>query len=285
MKVLAFILLLVILIYILISRKKKPQTIRYTFPKPSVVHQTVEHSSFFQRLSKDDLSARNVSSIELYLQRYKKSISPLSSIEKKTIEEMLYQIEKRLKDQQEVKIAQALLNSEWSIAKHNDPMVEGGYPHTLGRIVFLPASFFESVNTNLEARRQTLLHEQIHVLQRQNPEVATDFVNTYFSAPRKHRSEFEKKVSLRLNPDLDDYIYGFPSQGKIHYLAQIYITTNPKSLSQSKPVLLIEPSSSQVLSQKTEALLSSVEQIEHPYEVMACHYSEKLLSSEIKSKI
>lgn len=87
--------------------------------------------------------------------------------------------------------------------------IEGGWPHTHGELVCMPASYLDS--TDLPRLARTLAHERTHVCQRMDPGRCTAPTGgmgkqrievTDFDARFPHLAE-----RRRSNPDLDGYLY------------------------------------------------------------------------------
>ena len=85
--------------------------------------------------------------------------------------------------------------------------VEGGWPHTHGELICMPASYLDGADLAQLAR--TLAHERMHVCQRMEPGRCT----TPRPAGRVSVADFDARfpdlaARRRSNPDLDGYLYG-----------------------------------------------------------------------------
>ena len=153
-------------------------------------------------------------------------------------------------------------------------VIEFGYPHTVRNTICLPSSLYSELNK--ERRVKLLLHESIHIYQR----------NFAFEFNKFLTEEFDLSIinfmkclhsNSRYNPDINDIVYADDGL----YRVMIYNSTNPTSLEDSK---LLEkrfvPKTRR--GSKYEAIIHHFKrsgiQTEHPYEVFACVLSDYMYS-------
>jgi hypothetical protein len=128
--------------------------------------------------------------------------------------------------------------------------VEGGWPHTHGDVICLPDTFdsFGKAgpgNTgDPAARARTLVHEMVHVAQRQSPDWVRDTVQaTWGYAPLGRTHDLlppSDIMRLRSNPDLDGVLYSAPD-GSVA-AQQFPKRRAPRGLSDSRIETILPPS-------------------------------------------
>jgi 4-hydroxyphenylpyruvate dioxygenase-like putative hemolysin len=123
---------------------------------------------------------------------------------------------------------------------------EAGLPHTRADIIFIEPEVINSPKL-----LSTLIHEKVHVYQRQNPEAMEKWLTAH-GYRRIATRESRQLAGLRANPDVDQWIYEDPRTGQ--EMAAYYTRQRPSSISE---VSLTHPS------------------FEHPYEYMAYEIAEK----------
>jgi hypothetical protein len=141
----------------------------------------------------------------------------------------------------------------WKIAALAD-VAEDGYPHTHGDIIFLPLKYF---NWPSKKRVVTLLHENIHVYQRQSKSHA-EHMAARSRFPLSHLPP-HIRYRVRSNPDLDSYVY--------NSTVTLFDTDHPYKLSDSS---LYTVATNGSMSRSGAAF-------EHPNETMAYELSEAML--------
>jgi hypothetical protein len=118
----------------------------------------------------------------------------------------------------------------WRVALLREGRVEGGWPHTHGRTVCLPLSYFRAGDRE---RLRVLLHERVHVLQRADPGAMAAWARDRGYAEGTPLADLPDDVDIRrrirANPDLDGRAYG---------RVQAYSSDRPVALSDSRCVVL-----------------------------------------------
>jgi hypothetical protein len=192
----------------------------------------IKESQYFNRMTKYDLLARNIGTIDSYKKLYLDSIQEFTNNEKRILEEYTRKIDEiftkfKFKN---------LLELPWKFCKIKSD-IEQGWPHTLADIIILNKEVLNSPDL-----LTTLVHEKIHVYQRffpmQTHILITDFwgfeiLDTLQNIPK-----------IRNNPDINNFVYGFKNKAFL----RVYNSENPSSLNDTN-------------------LNNSL--TEHPYELMA----------------
>ena len=125
----------------------------------SILHNYVEQLRDFETNIKINVSKSNKINKSIVLKTYLSSIKNFTLNEKETIKFLINQI---INDVNEFPTLYYQFN--WKFVKL-DSNIEWGMPFTLGEYIFLPENIF---SMNDEQLKSTLLHEQIHVIQRKN---------------------------------------------------------------------------------------------------------------------
>ena len=222
------------------------------FPSTQHVIESINKhgNDFFNNMSHQDLSARNVASIEEYRTRYINSIRQFSENEKDKVIECVEKIDDichKFKN---------FLNIDWKFGKVCCN-IENGYPHTLGDIIILPSLFW---NSSKEHQLETIAHEKIHVFQRQFPLLTNILIIQFWKYDILRMKS--KELNIRNNPDINNIIY--VRNGDLCY--QTY-KKNPKSLRDSSLVVSC-----------------GKEKYEHPYEKMAYTIADIIANNSIKDQ-
>lgn len=251
MNTIVFVVLTVVVIVLITYATSCASCNEKTHQHPSMVHinNTIDNAYFFRRMNEMDLKARGASSIGEYIQTYKNSVVPFTPQEKEKLLELTRKAD-------EVLSGYKIGDIPWRFAKLSNN-IEYGYPHTLADTIFL--SSIPSV--------QTLIHEKVHVYQRLYPIETSRLIQDVWGFRTKEK--LENIENARNNPDNDSFLYG--KEG--YFVAQVYSSA---ALHDSLPQIIyadkIEPATPQKL-----GMPSSVKQIEHPFEMMACLIPQILL--------
>lgn len=92
----------------------------------------------------------------------------------------------------------------WVFAFTSGTSYEGGLPHTRANIIFLSTDI---LSTSKEDLAGTLVHEKIHIYQRQNPEAMSDWMGNQFYEPFSKVKERPSSSEVRSNPDMNEWFY------------------------------------------------------------------------------
>jgi hypothetical protein len=199
---------------------------------------------FFEDMTPLDLQARNTTSRDAYKHTYMTSIVPFNKTERRLLNNQVTHMDKMCA------MFPRLLSISWKFAKLK-PGIEDDFPHTLGDTIFIHDKLLSSGDARI---RSTLIHEKIHVYQRQYG-VQTHMLvcNVLGFTPFDVKTRFPK---IRNNPDTNGVVYTFGTS-LANPCYQAY-NDKPKSLSDSM-------------------VYGSCE-YEHPYEAMAYILSDVLTS-------
>ena len=168
-------------------------------------------------------------------------------------------------------------NINYKIIFFKDKSLENGYPHTINDTIMMPKEYYFSLNK--KDRLELLLHEFIHIFQRQNPFHFNKFLIEKLNLEIFNIVDKEHK-NRRSNPDINNLLYSYGNK----YHVTIY-KDNPKKISHSK--IIIKTVKNKTYKQTLyEKLLKKYEtsqfQIEHPYEFTACLLSYLIINNKSK---
>lgn len=235
------------------------------FVSSSHFERVVSSSGYFDRMSPLDLMARHAGTKDEYKKRYMSAYQEFSAKEKEAIIHLVSRADKVLKEG-----FPRLHRIPWRFAKVGVG-VEEGFPHTLGDIIVLSELFF--MNPHSSFKLGTLIHEKVHLLQRADPVWVQDTIKAWGFRQTVPNPGLPK----RNNPDLPEgNDYGLESLRTGGAIFQAYTTTNPGSLRHSQASMLNDGEIVPVSNHDIGAP-AYVQQIEHPYEIMACMVPELLL--------
>jgi hypothetical protein len=211
-------------------------------------------SPFFARLNRYDLLARQAPSSQSYVQRYRERLIPFTASDQQYLLIHLTRVRRLLRPYQRIS------SLPWEMVKVGHG-IEGGYPHTLGDTIVLPAGAFHS---QLYA---TLLHEQLHIYQRQFPVETQDLFRQwgYQRSPSPPAN-----LLTRANPDEDGLYYSLNGVAVV----TIYDRPAPTSITQTKTINSLN---GQVVTAQELGLSPLIGDISHPNEVMAYEVANHLL--------
>lgn len=240
---------------------------KITFVSESYIQEVVKSSTYFNNMNTADLKARCVPSKTAYKDKYITSFTKFSLKEKYHLWHLVSQADILIKHR-----FPSLYNIPWKFAKLNDSL-EAGFPHTLGDIIILSDRFFATPFQTFQIN--TIIHEKVHVLQRLKPQWATKVIHEWgFVEYNIH----EDVPPRRNNPDLPQSVFGL-EDGPI---MQLYNSDEPKSLSDSSPAVIKKDEIVTVNAMDLQLPLY-VNQVEHPYEIMACMVPELILGTQSPS--
>lgn len=141
----------------------------------------------------------------------------------------------------------------WKLALVCDKYEEG-LPHTREDVIFLSPDILKQTDNELVS---TLIHEKVHIFQRQNKEYMDTLVQTLGYRIASSAND-PKYILKRSNPDINDTVYINPENGK--EMIFIYKSEKPESID--------EVFKDQIM--------------EHPYEKMAYDIANKYLQQYLK---
>lgn len=180
-----------------------PTAITFLSEKELLPILTSDKDNFFNSFFDYDLHARQSQSIEEYKQKFSTAISSFSPQEQQKLQVCCDQSDKYLMNTHYpwfdgVKASSIL----WNFGKVNGKIYEDGLPHTRFHNFIILST--ENLADNEKVLTRTLIHEKIHLYQKQFPEdvkAFLDYNNIIKIKPREYND------MIRANPDLDNWIY------------------------------------------------------------------------------
>jgi len=213
-----------------------------------------EKDNFFKTFFDYDLFARQSTTLQDYFEKIKLSVSFFSDNEKNKIQKCSIECDNYLMSLGStfpgfdgVKAS----NIPWKFGRVQGRLYEYGLAHTRFNDVIIFSE--ESLNNPEPLLTKTLIHEKIHLYQKQYPDDVQTYLNHNNIAKLKKR---EYKDYIRANPDLDEWIYKDQKTGFIFKCE--YSSKFPKNILDVK---------------NTNQLF------EHPFEKMAVEISNRLRMS------
>lgn len=234
--------------------------------------------TYVHQLTEADLHARHCTRHSEYLQRYLQPHEPLqwTFFEAQRLSSIF-----RDADRITAKTLISNTHIPWKLILISD-QIENGLTHTHGDTIFISRS--ELLQRDDAYVLKTLLHEKVHILQRQRPIWMADLLRTlleYEPIDSATNDSFRKEFRflMRSNPDLDDRLYAF--QG-MFVPVMLYTSTKPRDLYDASLNYFslsghpYEISESEV-NARTKEIWQDIYQREHPYEVSACMIANTLI--------
>jgi hypothetical protein len=202
---------------------------------------------FFESFFDYDYYARNVKTFEEYIPLIKASVDDFTNDEKVKLQKCTTECDRYL---QYVSFpgfdGTKASNIVWTLGKVKGKLYEYGLPHTrLQNLIVLSDT---NIDDDVNQLTRTLIHEKIHLYQQQYP----NDIQIYLD--RSNIGKYKKRQYndlIRVNPDLDDWIYKDLTTGFLYDKAQY----NSKS-----PINILDVKNTNQL-------------FEHPFEKMAVEIS------------
>jgi len=251
----------IILIYFLYKLYKylfENKTNEYFSKKNNVHFMNIldDSDDYVKNLSSSDLRARHVSSHQEYQDVVKNSIMKFTKEEKQRLVRLANEIDSTLGDLSDDSSFDYIKASKihWYFVKVNTTY-ENGYPHTRlskNKVVIVLST--NNMNSSDYTLRKTMLHEKVHVYQKLYPDDTYQYIRRLGFKRSNYLRKCTKKVYIRSNPDLDNYIY--VKKNKKYFT--IYKTKIPKNINDIKTIPI-----------------NNV-QFEHPFELMAYSIENKI---------
>jgi len=162
-----------------------------------------DKDNFFQTFFDYDLRARQSQSLEEYKQKFTTAISSFSPQEKQRLlscaeQSDIYLMKTHYPWFDGVKAS----NIPWNLGKVTGKIYEDGLPHTRFQNFIILST--KNLTDDDKTLTRTLIHEKIHLYQKQYPEdvkIYLDYNNIIKVKPREYND------LIRANPDLDNWIY------------------------------------------------------------------------------
>jgi hypothetical protein len=240
--------------------------------------------SYVNRLNDADLHARGGESRQKYLQRYLYNIfSEKYMLLKWTLLEaqrMTMIMREADSITRRTRISKEMI--PWKLILISNH-IENGFTHTQGDTIFLSRS--DLLQREDHSVLKTLLHEKIHILQRQNPDWMENVSRTILGYKRieaTHSSYFrdQYRFLMRSNPDIDSHFYAFQDS---FVPIMLYSTSKPRNLHDASVQYFTPHGQPTTLSDQHQHIQTTahniwqdIYQTEHPYEVSACMIANAL---------
>jgi hypothetical protein len=206
---LLFIIIIIILIFVYIIstyKHKESFTSNISFVDKNYGREILNKTTYLKELTKYDYIARNLENVDNIEEYYCANIMEFSSEDKHSmrwlVDEMLKLIPEKYRFMlNNIKICK--------LAKS----IEMGFPHTHGDTIFISEHFINKLNKYYRESKVidaiknigiTLIHEQVHVLQRENPYKFKDLYENYWNFVYNNREIVgldNYKIYNRSNPD------------------------------------------------------------------------------------
>lgn len=179
---------------------------------------------FFSSFFDYDWKARKVNNLEEYKLLIKRSCSSFSEIEKEKVKTCCENVDNfflkiNVNGFDNIKAS----NIEWKLGRVKGREYEYGLPHTRGNDVIILGD--ENLKDDIKTLTRTLIHEKIHLYQKQNREEVEKY-NEYNNIEKLKKREYNDYV--RANPDLDGWIYMDKVSNSV--LKCVYNSPNPESI-------------------------------------------------------
>ena len=221
--------LLIYIIFVFYYICKKEHYVTFLNPKESC-KVIKENPSYFHLMSENDKQARQltINYKNQPLAHYCSNFVNFTQNEKNILKSLITKIQKNLLPSKHKFIKEYATN--WNISKIS-PSIEYGFPHTHQNTIFLSEN---AIHNDPRKVIITLLHEQVHILQRKYPQWFLNLYVNYWNFI-KIKLDPESKAHIkkyhRNNPDGMDFEWAMKtSNGPVILLAK-YRNNNPSNLS------------------------------------------------------
>ena len=181
-----------------------------------------DKDDYYKSFYSSDFKARNINSIDEYINKIKKSVSNFTDEDIDKIKKSILNANNKLS-----KISftwfdgNKSLTIPWKLGIVNGKLYENGLPHTRNDIIILSKGKLNSYN--IESLTNTLIHEKVHIYQKIYKNDILKYLSENNFKRVKKRSEDD---NTRSNPDLDNWIY----QDSSEKLYKAIYNNNPNSI-------------------------------------------------------
>ena len=163
-----------------------------------------DYDSYYKNFNETDFKVRNIKSLDEYYEIIKKSCITISDTDQEYLNKYINIANSKIsnfKGAPKGFDAKKCSKLEWKIGLVNDDNYEAGMPHTRNDLIILPKKLLNMASNTLVS---TLIHEKIHVYQKQYPYDIEVYLKENGFKKHSHKSNFK---NIRANPDLDNFIY------------------------------------------------------------------------------
>jgi len=210
-----------------------------------------DYDNYYKNFNETDFKVRNINSLNDYYDIIKNSCINISYKEQEILNKCINIANTKIskfKDALKGFDGKKCSKLEWKIGLINNDNYEAGMPHTRNDIIILPKKI---LNMSPNKIVSTLVHEKIHVYQKQYPDDIELYLQENGFKKHSHKSNFK---NIRANPDLDQFVY---TNNNGQLMRSIY-DNNPSDINSVKIIPI-----------------NSIEH-EHPFEYMAYYIQNKI---------
>jgi hypothetical protein len=161
------------------------------------------NDNYYETFYNNDFKTRNIKNIDEYINFIKKSTSEFNNYEKEKISKCIKNVNNVFKNIELEWFNGIKANKlDWKIGCIIGKLYENGLPHTREDIIIISK---KDINNKSEKDlTKTLLHEKIHIYQKNHPDEVQKYIRNNNFIKFKKRSLND---NIRANPDLDSWIY------------------------------------------------------------------------------
>ncbi len=218
-----------------------------------------DEDNFVNNLNTINKKARGVNNIYVYMDKITEAAESYSKEDKELLQKTLDKAEKMILNTPNKQLMKYGMNIERlkmlrgiRLALTRGKIYENGFPHTRGNVIFFSTDYLEKNRDKPEKVLKTMIHEIVHIYQRNNGKIYDGFLKQEFWSIVLNPKDTDRR---RMNPDLDLDIW--EKDGRI-YMAK-FTSNNPKSLD--------------------EIDIAGESEYEHPYEFYAYKFSIDILNN------
>jgi hypothetical protein len=223
---LIIVILLLFYVYKKYNREQFMNNIVVNCPqKHTILQKLFPNNTYFTHFNKIDKKARNIDNKTLNKIRkyYIENILDFTEDERTILNKVINSIIQNVSKEN----TKLFLLNDWNFIKFNK--IENDFPHTHEDLIFIPQKMISN-NLNSNYNKKTLIHEKVHIFQRNNPKLFEDLYINYWNfikTPIQNLNLIQTK--MRTNPDGIDNNWVF-SINNIHILLGSVYNTNPRNI-------------------------------------------------------
>jgi hypothetical protein len=247
LKILLFVILFLLLIYYFNYKTKElfiDNNIKFLSAEETSRFLFKDADKYVNNFSDLDLYARKVKTKQEYLELISISGLNFNENQKNKLENASIKADNFLNNYSSYVNGKDIKKYKWIFGLIGNNYEEG-MPHTRGNVIFISQN---TINNELDSLIRILIHEKIHIYQRNNPNEMEDIIKIMGYKFSRLKNNIK---NIRANPDLNDKIY---KNYKGEEMIGLYKSETPFGISD---ILITDFS------------------IEHPFEKMAYEISEE----------
>jgi hypothetical protein len=203
--VLAFVVLLVLLIWVCTKKKAedfKPLPLRYLTEAQTRDLLASDFDGFGKSLNRVNLHACGVVSHQDLLDKWTQSASEFTTEEKEHLQKATQMADYAINTRLSGPLKAQLQAIDWQLAKTVHPYYLDGLPHTRGDVIFVTDKLIGT--SDVAQLASTLVHEKVHVWQRKHPQEMQGWMERKLFKPIRRTTDDGLQ---RSNPDVDGWVY------------------------------------------------------------------------------